>query len=144
MHINGSSGSLYLNGNQTQTTQCETYLGIQRTADARNTTTAKENVKTGCHTANSPMEAGIYGLNGISLAISIALVDIYVTDAMMHSLEALILQKQYQILDNSYQNLLQQIQYLPQCTAMAVIYPLLDKSQLNVSNTSDYLLTSEI
>ena len=50
---------------------------------------------------------------------------------MMHSLEALILEKiQYQILDNSYQKLLRQIQHLPQSTAIEAVYLLLGNISL--------------
>ena len=45
---------------------------------------------------------------------------------MMHNLEALILEiTQYQILDNSYPKLLQQIQHMPQCIATEAIYLML-------------------
>ena len=75
---------------------------MQRITDAQNTCTVKEGVKTGSCTAYSHMGAGLYGLNGISPAISIVLISIFVIPAMMHSLEALILETiQYQILDNS-------------------------------------------
>ena len=75
MHINRSSDPLYLNANQIQTTQCETHLGIQRTANAQNTATVEKRVKTGCRTAYLIMGAGLYGLNGISPAIRIVLIE---------------------------------------------------------------------
>ena len=126
MHINCEEESVYLNGAEIQTTVSETHLGIQRTSNARNTETIESRIKTGRRTSFKLMGAGMYGFNGISPAVSISIVNIYVTPAVMHSLESLILEDaDYATLEVYYRKQLRQLQHLPQSTANEAVYLLL-------------------
>ena len=69
------------------------------------------------------MGAGLYDLNGISSAVSVALIELYVAPAMMHSLKALILEKpSIRYMTIATETLHQKIKHLPQYTATEAVY----------------------
>ena len=69
------------------------------------------------------MGVGMHGLNGTGLKVSMQLWKIYVLPAIIHNLEALILDNaEIKILQSYQTTFLQQVQHLPSSTANPALY----------------------
>jgi hypothetical protein len=130
MQVGADAGSqpptVLLNGEPILESSTETHLGIVRSADTKSTTAVKEKIKIGRRTANALMGAGLHGLNGLTPPICQSLIDVYVTPAILHGLEALRLNDtQHALLEAHHRKLIRQIQHLPISSAIPSIYLLL-------------------
>jgi hypothetical protein len=114
---------LHLNNKEIETTDQETHLGIERTVWLSNEPTILERIKVTRRLAYAMMGAGLHGLNGINPMVSKQIWDCYLTPALLHGLEALILsRKDYRMLEDFYRKNLKQFQHLPEATANPAAY----------------------
>ena len=86
-------------------------------------------IQAGCHTAYALMGVGPYGLNDVSLEISVHMVKVYVLPTISHELEMMSLSGQdYEALEKHHRTRLRCIQHLPTSTATQAIYLLISRS----------------
>ena len=112
-----------LNGKMIEFSNEEKHLGIHRTIDGKNKITVTERVKAGRRACYKYMSAGMHGFNGTGLKVSMHLWKICVLPSMIHSLEALILEKSdFKILEVYQKTFLRQVQHLPTSTATPALY----------------------
>ncbi len=102
-----------------------THLGLERSA-TRSTPDIRDRVKRGRRSAYALMGTGLHG-QGINPITCMRIINLFVTPILLHGLEAVILSKEdVKLLSSYHRTLLKHIQALPDRTASAGVYLLVD------------------
>ena len=127
LHINQSGddslSQFHLCGEQMNTVDEVTHLGITRRSDRRLTHLVEERVKRGRRTAYALFGAGLHGSNGIGTERSLLIYHSYVYPVFMYGLESMVLDKRsIDTLATFHMSIIKELQGLPTRCANAAAY----------------------